>query len=422
MGAIWSLKLREYSLVESKYPIDALFLTLFRECDRVGRNARYSIPVSTLIRRLELLGFDAAYSRREFQRGLERLQREREILTESPQPKYVAKDPVDTNYFLAVISFERWFAAMRKLLDGRTEKHDSIRGVTPRQAVINYILDQYLWDDDDILHGFPGANWYALLRAAAEAASPDDKYELEYRELIEGGYYRRRTKLVDDALTSIASQYADSGPTIVLTEGAFDRRVLEGSLNVLSPELAGFFGFMDFHGLDVPGGAGHLINQVKAFAGAGIKNRVVAVFDNDSAGRASLSALTKSPLPRNFATIPLPDTPFAARYPTSGPTGRRRVNINGKAASIELYLGRDVLRDSNGRLRAIRWSSYDRGARAFQGELVRKGEIQRRFDDKLRAALADTAGVNRNAWVELESVWSAIFDATSRIAKRAMRE
>jgi hypothetical protein len=353
MGAIWSLKVGALGLVESKYPIDPLFVTVFREADRDKRRARYSICVSTLLRRLEILGVDFGYARRAFERSLSEIRRDRELPSLSTFRNYISTDKIDTGFILSFLTFERWFKAVQQIVRGRTEKYDSARGVTPRQALVNYILDDYLWDDEDILHGFPGANWYALIRAVAQAARPDDEYELEYGELIHAEYYRLRTKLVDTALTGLASEFVDTGSTVILTEGAFDRRVLEGSLRVVLPDLCGFFSFMNFEGMDVPGGAGHLINQTKAFAGAGIKNRVIAVFDNDSAGRAALRTLKKSRLPSNFAAIHLPNIALAGNYPTIGPTGRRRVNINGRAASIELYLGRDVLRDKNGRLRTI---------------------------------------------------------------------
>ena len=47
-----------------------------------------------------------------------------------------------------------------------------------------------------------------------------------------------------------------------------------------------WLGFMDFEGVRIGGGAGSLVNIVKAFAGAGIVNRTVALFDNDTAARA----------------------------------------------------------------------------------------------------------------------------------------
>ena len=44
---------------------------------------------------------------------------------------------------------------------------------------------------------------------------------------------------------------------------------------------------MDFEGARVSGAAGSLAALVKAFVGAGIANRVVALFDNDTAATAS---------------------------------------------------------------------------------------------------------------------------------------
>ena len=39
----------------------------------------------------------------------------------------------------------------------------------------------------------------------------------------------------------------------------------------------------------------------------------------------------------------MPDIELANNYPTIGPNGEEYMNINGRACSIELFLGKDVL-------------------------------------------------------------------------------
>ena len=76
---------------------------------------------------------------------------------------------------------------------------------------------------------------------------------------------------------------------------------------LLYPHLDDYFGFMDFEGVRIGGGAGSLVNIVKAFAGAGIVNRTVALFDNDTAARAVLAGLRSIRLPSNIVVKHLPD-------------------------------------------------------------------------------------------------------------------
>ena len=65
-------------------------------------------------------------------------------------------------------------------------------------------------------------------------------------------------------------------------------------MQLLYPHLADYFTFMDFEGARVGGGAGNLANIVKAFAGAGIVNKIIAIFDNDTAGEAAIQGTTHS--------------------------------------------------------------------------------------------------------------------------------
>jgi hypothetical protein len=127
------------------------------------------------------------------------------------------------------------------------------------------------------------------------------------------------------------------------------------------------------------GGAGPLAGMVRAFAAAGIANRVVAVFDNDTAAAAALRSLRKLELPSQIKVIQYPDLSLAQAYPVLCPPGSEPpgctpgpADVNGLAASIELYLGRDVLTRPDGTLYPVRWVSCDRTA----------GRSQGKFDDR----------------------------------------
>ena len=60
-----------------------------------------------------------------------------------------------------------------------------------------------------------------------------------------------------------------------------------------------------------------------------------------------------------------------ASYVTVGPSGEHRADINCRGAAIECYL------DSGGRV--VRWNNFNKELGVYQGELVGKGDVLRRF-------------------------------------------
>lgn len=159
---------------------------------------------------------------------------------------------------------------------------------------------------------------------------------------------------------------------IVLTEGSTDTLILSRSLDALYPHLRDFYSFVDFTASNLAGGAGALVSTIKAFIGLGIQNRTVALFDNDTAARDALRALSSVTLPDNIKIVQLPALDFARDYPTVGPQGRTNMDINGLACSIELYLGSDVLADREHGFVPIQWKGYNQTLGQYQGEILNK--------------------------------------------------
>ena len=156
---------------------------------------------------------------------------------------------------------------------------------------------------------------------------------------------------------------------------------------------------------------------LKAFAAARAPFRIVAVFDNDAIGALASRQAEALNLPKNFAVLRFPDVELAKNYPTVNSQGRHRTDVNGKAASIELYLGRAAL-TSGRELRPVRWTGYVQEARAYQGEVEDKGKVVEAFIESLGGHNTLTA---RSAYPELVTVWRAIFEAVSVCAEDAQR-
>ena len=258
-------------------------------------------------------------------------------------------------------------------------------------------------------YGYPGPDLNVGLRLALEVCAASDELIYDVSDLVLSGYISEDEDLVAYALDLSSCDYSSSGKIIVLTEGRTDCWIISQSLQLLYPHLADYFTFMDFEGARVGGGAGNLANIVKAFAGAGIVNKIIAIFDNDTAGEAAIQGLRTLRMPKSIKVQKLPDFPPLRSYPTIGPSGSTIMNVNGMAASIELYLGVDVLTEDTGEIAPVQWTGYDAGLKKYQGEVLFKDRIQERFRQRLAMCRADPGLIDQTDWSGLRQVLSSLF-------------
>lgn len=257
---------------------------------------------------------------------------------------------------------------------------------------------------------FPGPDLNVPLRLALEICPDSDEFVCDMTDLVLAGY----ADPSDDLLSSGSLSLHDlnsNGKTILITEGKSDTWIISESLTLLYPHLADQFTFMDFEGARVGGGAGSLANILKAFAGAGIVNKTIAVFDNDTAAEAAIRTLRNVSLPPNIVVLKLPDLESLRAYPTIGPSGPIPMNVNGMAASLELYLGIQALTDENGEMAPVQWTGYESNLRKYQGEVLFKEEIQERFRHRLEACTTNPQLLEVTDWSGIRAVLNAIFVA-----------
>lgn len=303
---------------------------------------------------------------------------------------------------LAQLNLENWLQGLREIRRlGLTKQR--LRAPENCDNIIEYILEL-----GGIRWGFPGLDVRFLLRLLLEVCEPDDDVDYDLTDLVVGEVFDSSADMVAYAEYLINREHEIYRRIIVLTEGVSDKWILERSLKLLYPHLSDFFSFMDFKGARIEGGAGALANLVKSFAGAGISNRVVALFDNDTAGRSALQSLFHIALPANIVILSLPRLPFAEHYPTQGPTGISDMDINGLACSLELYLGSDVLKTDHDVYRPIEWRGLDVKLRQYQGEVLQKDVIQELFRRKLATCEEDTSSISRFDWSGLKLVLTAL--------------
>jgi|SRR5690242_7537802 hypothetical protein len=220
-----------------------------------------------------------------------------------------------------------------------------------------------------------------------------------------------------DATEELRRQARAYSPVVVLTEGKTDAEFLEAGLSVLYPHLTDLIRFLDYERRP-EGGVGAVINTLRAFAAAGIANRVVAIFDNDTAAADALRNIDLTSYAPHIMILRYPDLELAENYPTLGPPAQGSAgapivpaNINGLAGSIELYLGEDVLVAEDGLLQPVQWTSFVRSMQQYQGEITNKAAVQDRFRTKYKQAREHPSTAQNGDWSGLRLIIDAIREA-----------
>ncbi len=142
--------------------------------------------------------------------------------------------------------------------------------------------------------------------------------------------------------------------------------------------------------------------------------------DNDTAAADGLRGLNQAELPTNIRVKRYSDLDLAREYPTLGPptvedaAGSVAVaDVNGLAASIELYLGRDVLTTEDGHFRPVQWKAYTAGMSRYQGEVMDKAAIRDAFRAKSTLAVTRPESVKEQDWADLRLIIDAALSAFS---------
>jgi hypothetical protein len=168
---------------------------------------------------------------------------------------------------------------------------------------------------------------------------------------------------------------------------------------------------MDFENTKSDGGASFLVSQIKSFIGAGVANRVIALFDNDTAGTSEILKLKEATkLPSNIKIMQYPKLSVASSYPTIGPTGISNLDVNGLACSLELYLGDDALKKPQGYV-PVQWTGYNSKLKQYQGEIIGKERIKKNFYKKLSRCENNHSQINDFDWSGLKLIFKEIFSA-----------
>lgn len=313
------------------------------------------------------------------------------------------------NFLQEVASYDTTFSDTS---DARVNEYRAKTAKEAQSLVDTYISNQKLSDENSkkLLEYLEYDSGFALYYNLKDV-NDSSNVTLDISEFAYEGWYDDSMLEIKEVAENIQRS---SAPPIILTEGVFDRKVLKESVELLYPHLTNYIKFLDTD-YKTEGGAGMLVKTLKSFAAAGISNRVVAIFDNDTAAYDAISSLRNVSLPANYRIMHYPDINLGNNYPTLGPQGSVDMNINKLAGAIELYLGSDTLLDDQGNYSPVQWTGYVSKLAKYQGELLDKSKIQDKFLDKLKAAKRDSSAIKTQDWSGVKAIIESIVDNLSTL-------
>lgn len=247
----------------------------------------------------------------------------------------------------------------------------------------------------------PAAIWAILQHADIK---DDDVAILDIDDLVQGGWLNEELENTDSEFLIAQGEFVSEIPVIV-TEGVSDIKILKKALRTIYPKLESNVRFLDMS-FKPENNAVAVIRMIKSFAAAGINNRIIAILDNDAAASEAMTHLPHH-LPKNIKVIQYPDLDLMKDYPTMGPQGEVDMDVNGLAGSVEMYTGKDILTTDSGSLELVQWGGYMSRVNKYQGSLINKELVGKRFENK------DDS--NLDNWQDLKYLWDHIIKSLSAL-------
>lgn len=390
----------------------------FSECgNQIETGYEYSNTAYNIKQRLNIMGFTEERLKENLIKNVSEIIEEKKqnikyhLANFSKERDYeqYAIDKINNEIiFFANVEYENWLAALKIIYEKKLTKTNlpTLSEKIEQKSLESLI--EHLLEYGEIADTFPVSDIRYLVRAFVEVCLPDEMITQDFTDLVDAGWYDWNES--HEELCAIDQCDFVSEKILILAEGSSDIDILRRSLKLLYPHLCDYYSFMDFHLPKAAGGAAALVNVLKSFIGAKIKNyKIIAIFDNDTAGEEALSLLRQVQIPENIKVLQYPILEFARKYPTHGPTGILEHDINGTACGIELYLGVDVLRNEEGDLTPVQWKGYNDKLKKYHGEIMRKNDMQSKFTFKLEKC---EKGENLiGDWDAMHLILQAIFNA-----------
>lgn len=416
LGSYCGLSVNGIKLFCTKNTYNRTYLNLFSPMDYTEyvevidgeQHEQYTLRTSVKAakRRLEILGCNEKRLRDYFEKGLNFKKSERDESEEYEDYKYD-----EINYYKD-LTFERYIDAIKIILSTQDidffcedffEKNkvfleNRILKALAEKMRTGYYLSPFFYDEIYENEEYLIDQLFDIYICLFDC--PEDYVvECNLSDIVNGGWIEP---------VGILKYYDDfRDTTIIITEGKTDINVLSKSIDILFPEYKHLFTFFDFESYRADGGTSYLTKLIKSLSAAKIKNRIIAIFDNDTAAEAELFSIKDIPILESIRIMKLPELEFCNSYPTTGPIGSYNSNINGQAVSIELFFGSDIIA-TDGNYTPIRWTNYNEKIAKYQGSIERKSEIITKFEYKLNNPNLDTQD-----WNQLIILWETVFNQFS---------
>lgn len=337
------------------FPHDVKDVTYFYAGNYQEKKPGYARSLASVKMRLELLGYTLSSCRRIYEYDLEFGE-----YFDSPK-----------------IPFEGFARALTKVDVGKIRLPDDPEWYDFGEWVVKNILKDHefikaypelkkLTKSDGIF--FENLDPYVILRVLAENKNNVNKEVVwRFADVLEGGW-------VDKG--SVYKGLQDQDRYLIVTEGSSDSAILKKSTELVVPDVADFFDFIDMSENYPFTGTGNLFRFCQGLARIKIQNPILVVFDNDTAGHEAYQKTKDLELPPNMHIALLPNLDECRSFKTVGPTGISKEDVNGKAVSIEMFL--DLNHEVNSKP-SVRWTSYNDRLNCYQGELINKESYVRSF-------------------------------------------
>lgn len=220
---------------------------------------------------------------------------------------------------------------------------------------------------------------YSMLQVFGQSSrNADAEVIWQYGPIVDSGWVE-----LDEFRASVRRRQT----ILVATEGTTDARILKHAINLLSPDVADFFRFIDVDERHPFWGTGNLVKFAEGLVRIDVQNQVIFLLDNDAEGRDAYRRLLGISLPVNMRALLLPNLETFRQFLARGPEGVSTCDINGRAAAIECYLDLDLPGYPPAQ---VLWSNYKQEVDAWQGALEHKESYMKRFLKQTRETVLES--------------------------------
>ncbi len=431
MGSYANFKINEYNFFSMKSYVDSSIISLFTEEDREEtiehdednseyeyKNIIYQSDVKTIKIRLNIMGFNLKTLEYYFSKS-------KKYKLDNFDEEYEDIDKKSFSTFLNDFTFDEYLTTLKEIYDKKiyffnssnsqpkkeylstcgfpkdmisSEELETLKNKNP---YIKYTLEEMEYPDERI-----DIDYRFYLRGFLEKVNEDINIFVDVSEIINAGYYDEKDKIAEQSL-------AKEDKVIIFTEGKYDTEVIKKSMELLYPQYSKYFSFLDIELSNLELGANRIITYLKSFISAGIVNKVIVLFDNDAEENFCKNELLKlKNIPNNFCIKTYPDIEIAKNYPTICPTGTEKLNINGSACSIEVYLCENILKKESEYI-PVQWKSFNENVEKYQGSFSKKnkGAIQKQYNKILIECFSDKSKVSNYNFENMKILLEDIFES-----------